>query len=149
MDQIEQKICARIDAHKDEIIAFAQDLWTHAELGQLSPAEFVPVAEQIGQMPRLGLWVLEEACHEACRWPAGVRVSVNVSAYQLTRADFAAQVRDILARSGLSSAALEIELTETAQLYTDERVEQNLAALDELGVAPVMRLLSMWPSLCR
>ncbi|MCY1702078.1 putative bifunctional diguanylate cyclase/phosphodiesterase [Deinococcus sp. SL84] len=109
--------------------------WTHAELGQLSPAEFVPVAEQIGQMPRLGLWVLEEACHEACRWPAGVRVSVNVSAYQLTRADFAAQVRDILARSGLSSAALEIELTETAQLYTDERVEQNLAALDELGVA--------------
>ncbi|MDO4263599.1 MAG: EAL domain-containing protein, partial [Deinococcus sp.] len=108
--------------------------WHHAELGSLSPAEFVPVAERTGQIARLGLWALEGACREACHWPPGIKVSVNVSAYQLARSGFAAQVQEILERTGLSSTALELELTETAQLYGDDRVEENLAELERLGV---------------
>ncbi|WP_261664368.1 EAL domain-containing protein [Deinococcus sp. Marseille-Q6407] len=107
--------------------------WDHGELGALSPAEFIPVAERIGQMPRLGSWVLEQACQEARSWD-DVKVSVNVSAHQLTRSDFAAQVAGVLQASGLSSQQLELELTETAQLYGDERVERNLEELDRLGI---------------
>ncbi|GHG05702.1 hypothetical protein GCM10017783_17830 [Deinococcus piscis] len=108
--------------------------WDHPELGHLSPTEFIPVAERTGQIARLGLWVLEEACREALHWPAGIKVSVNVSAYQLARSGFAEQVQDVLERSGLSSHALELELTETAQIYGDAQLEQNLAELDRMGV---------------
>ena len=79
--------------------------WRHP----LSPGEFIPVAERTGQIAQIGLWVLSEACRAAQAWPQ-VCLSVNVSAVQLGRADFAAQVLAVLERSGLPPGRLELEL---------------------------------------
>ena len=83
--------------------------WRHPLLGQISPGEFIPVAERTGQIAQIGLWVLSEACRAAQAWPQ-VCLSVNVSAVQLGRADFAAQVLAVLERSGLPPGRLELEL---------------------------------------
>lgn len=111
--------------------------WTHGELGRISPAEFIPIAERSGLIMELGRWVLVEACRCAREWPE-IKLSVNVSAVQLLRADFVKSLQEILTTGGVSPTQLELELTETALIYDDDRAAQAVLKLRALGVGVTM-----------
>ncbi|WP_321814896.1 MULTISPECIES: putative bifunctional diguanylate cyclase/phosphodiesterase [unclassified Paraburkholderia] len=112
--------------------------WTDAELGSVSPALFIPIAEETGLIRGIGEWVLREACREAAQWnrdPARpTRVSVNVSPLQLEHGNLIAQVSDALADSGLAPELLELEVTEGALMRNPELTARTLATLREMGV---------------
>jgi len=111
--------------------------WTHPELGSVSPARFIPVAEESGMIVGLGAWVLERACRDlaALKAPApDVRVSVNVSAVQLREPGFPAQVAAILERTGAAAGDVVLELTESV-FAGGEQVAVALRSLRALGVA--------------
>jgi EAL domain-containing protein (putative c-di-GMP-specific phosphodiesterase class I) len=110
-------------------IAGAETLlrWSHPELGEVSPLEFVPVAEEAGLIVDIGHWVMEQACYHAQRWRRtynrAVAVSVNVSAQQLAEPrQLIASVRDSLERSGLPAYSLELELTESMIIHAEAPV---------------------------
>ncbi len=107
--------------------------WHHPERGMISPAIFVPIAEDAGLIRELGEWVLRQACRTALRWPIGT-ISVNVSAVQLRDADFARRTLAILDAIGLPPARLEIEITETSFIENAESCKPNLVALRAQGV---------------
>ncbi|MFG6430618.1 putative bifunctional diguanylate cyclase/phosphodiesterase [Roseateles sp. LYH14W] len=111
--------------------------WHSAELGAVPPGRFISVAEESGLIVELGAWVLEQACQQLVRWDSeGLpvpHVSVNVSVRQLERGDFVDHVRAVLQRSGLAPGRLELEITESVIMKTDNALEA-LAALDCLGV---------------
>ena len=107
--------------------------WRHPQLGQISPAEFIPIAERTGQIAQIGLWVLDEACRAAQAWPQ-LRLSVNVSAVQLSRPEFAAQLFGVLDSTGMTTQRLELELTETALLHENEQVQLNIEQLYQRGI---------------
>ena len=100
--------------------------WKHPERGMIMPAEFIPVAEETGQIVPLGRWVLAQACREVKVWqarlPEGrqVRVGVNVSAVQLSKSDICADVKRALAISEIDPGCLVIELTESVLMQNSE-----------------------------
>jgi len=108
--------------------------WHHPQRGWISPAEFIPVAEDSGLIDRLGHFVLGRACNDAVGWVDGARVAVNVSAAQLGRGTIVTIIEAALVESGLSPERLEIELTETALLRDEGEVVAELHALREIGV---------------
>ncbi len=112
--------------------------WRSPELGDVPPLEFIPLAEDTGLIHALGEWVLSTACAQASSWiAAGLpleRIAVNVSALQLARPEFAAEVERALAHSGLAASALELELTETALVANLDSARGMLARLRALGV---------------
>ncbi len=112
--------------------------WHHPTLGLVSPELFVPIAEQMGLIPSIGKWVLDEACHQARQWnlyaPAPVRVFVNVSGAQLSRPDFAQTVSSALANHQLASHLLELEITETWIVADPVAASLRLTELRQLGV---------------
>ncbi|HWI75244.1 MAG TPA: EAL domain-containing protein [Baekduia sp.] len=111
--------------------------WTHPEHGDVSPARFIPVAEETGMIVALGAWVLERACRDLPALQAGapgVRIGVNVSAVQLREPSFPEEVRAILARTGVAADDVVLELTESV-FADDEQVAGALRALRDLGVA--------------
>ncbi|KMO32651.1 diguanylate cyclase [Methylobacterium variabile] len=103
--------------------------WRHPERGFVSPAEFIPVAEETGLIATLGEWVLRQACREAAGWPGGVRVAVNLSPVQFRTPDLVGTVARALAESGLDPARLELEITEQVML---EESAANVAVLHRL-----------------
>ncbi|MFI5916102.1 putative bifunctional diguanylate cyclase/phosphodiesterase [Dactylosporangium sp. NPDC051541] len=113
--------------------------WHHPELGFMSPADFIPVAERNGQIVELGAWILLEACSQAATWIATLgraapgKVSVNVSARQLAEPDFAEVVAAVLAATGLPADRLAIEVTETA-VFGGGRAIEALEGVHRLGV---------------
>lgn len=107
--------------------------WSPAGLGEVSPSEFVPIAEQAGLMPAIGAWVLQQACQTAAAWPAPLRVSVNVSATQLAACGLVDTVRTALADSGLEASRLELEITESALIADANAAIQTLCTLRALG----------------
>ena len=113
--------------------------WHSPELGPVPPGRFIPIAESLGLMPELGLWVLDEACRQLRAWmDAGFgrfTVAVNFSALQLQRPDIVCQVSQSLARHGVPADRLEIELTESSLMENVERVQGRLAELKSLGVS--------------
>ncbi|WP_257791527.1 MULTISPECIES: PAS domain S-box protein [unclassified Massilia] len=112
--------------------------WNHPELGLVSPAEFIPVAEERGHINELGRWVLQEACaytssmREKFAYP--LCVSVNVSARQLRSSEFVDQVADVLERSGLPPSLLELEITESSLIEDIEGSATVLRELKNLGL---------------
>ncbi|MGN6375143.1 MAG: putative bifunctional diguanylate cyclase/phosphodiesterase [Sphingomonas sp.] len=108
--------------------------WTHPEFGNVSPAKFVPIAEEARLIAPIGEWVLRTACEEAARWPSTVRVAVNVSAEQLYNPNFVSTVTSALAQSGLSAERLEIEVTESLFMREGTCATQVLESLLDLGV---------------
>ncbi len=114
--------------------------WQHPERGMIMPAEFIPVAEETGQIVPLGRWVLAQACREVKVWqarlPKGrqVRVGVNVSAVQLAKSDICADVKRALAISDIDPGCLVIELTESVLMQNSESVLATLTELKKLGV---------------
>ena len=108
--------------------------WESARFGHVSPADFIPLAEESGTIVPIGAWVLSQACAEAASWPSHVRVSVNVSAVQLEDPGFVTIVQRALESSGLDAGRLELEVTETATARDVERLVARLHALRALGV---------------
>ena len=108
--------------------------WDHPELGLLSPAEFIPLAEETGLIGALGSWALGEACREAMTWPGTIRVAVNLSPVQFRSPSLFVDVRRALATSGLPPGRLELEITESLFLDTSGLVYSTLDALRALGV---------------
>ena len=88
--------------------------WSHPQRGMVSPADFIPVAEEMGIIVEIGNLVLQKACVECMRWPDDIRVAVNISSTQFKRAATSTKVvRHALSVSGLPARRLEIEITET------------------------------------
>ncbi|MBR0843789.1 EAL domain-containing protein [Bradyrhizobium liaoningense] len=108
--------------------------WRHPERGMVSPAEFIPVAEDTGLINELGDWVLRMACNEAATWPAHVRVAVNVSPVQLKCDTLALRIAGALAASGLAPSRLELEITEAVLIRDDEAALSILHQLRAIGV---------------
>jgi predicted signal transduction protein with EAL and GGDEF domain len=108
--------------------------WNHPENGLVAPANFIPLAEEIGLIVPIGEWVLREACREAMTWPASFRIAVNLSPAQLRSHTLVQSVLDALHESGLEPGRLELEITETAWLHNDEATARTLHELHELGI---------------
>jgi diguanylate cyclase (GGDEF)-like protein len=108
--------------------------WLHPTRGMVSPAQFIPLAEDSGLIVPLGRWVLERACADAATWPAHLSVAVNISAVEFERADLRHNVQEALAASGLPAARLELELTESTLLQDTEAAVKLLRDLRALGV---------------
>ena len=111
--------------------------WRHPERGLLPPAAFLDLAESLGLMPRLGGWVLEQACRQAAAWQEatpGFELNVNLSASQLGRPELIGEVRDVLVSTGLPPHLLVLELTESVALTDLEESARVLGELKTLGV---------------
>jgi diguanylate cyclase (GGDEF)-like protein/PAS domain S-box-containing protein len=108
--------------------------WRHPEGGMISPAEFIPVAEDTGLIVELGEWVLRTACAEAANWPGRVRLAVNVSPVQLKSPTLALKVASALAASGFPARRLELEITEAVLIHDDEMALAILHQLRDIGV---------------
>ena len=94
--------------------------WRHPQRGMISPAEFIPIAEDTGLINQLGEWVLTTACKEAVSWPDDIRLAVNVSPIQFRSGTLALKVMAALAASGLPASRLELEITEAVLIRDDE-----------------------------
>jgi diguanylate cyclase (GGDEF)-like protein len=108
--------------------------WRHPQRGMVSPAEFIPVAEDIGLISQLGEWVLASACLEAATWPDHIKLAVNVSPIQFRNHTLALHVASALAASGLSAHRLELEITEAVLIRDDESALAILHQLRAVGV---------------
>ena len=113
--------------------------WNHPQRGLVSPAEFIPLAEDTGLILPLGKWILEQACRQLAGWAeqptlAALCVAINVSARQFQQTDFVAQVLDALAQSGVSPSRIKLELTESVLVYNSEDVRTKMRALKAHGV---------------
>jgi len=127
----------QVDVHTNKIVgAEALLRWFDAELGHVSPARFIPVAESTGLILDLSDWVLETACLQIAAWTrAGtpLRVAVNVSAQQFRQHKLPEKVRAALQRTGAQAALLDIEITESVAMTQPEEARQQLEALVALG----------------
>lgn len=112
--------------------------WNSPELGQVSPARFIPIAEDSGLILQIGEWVLYEACRQARAWQKegipGLVVAVNVSAVQLRRGNLPDSVANALEQSGLDSSHLELELTESMLLQDVDHVFETVQELSAMGI---------------
>jgi diguanylate cyclase (GGDEF)-like protein len=108
--------------------------WRHPKRGPISPAEFIPIAEDTGLINQLGEWVLNVACAEAATWPDDIRLAVNVSPVQFKSGALALKIAHALAASGLPARRLELEITEAVLIRDDETALSILHQLRALGV---------------
>ncbi len=118
--------------------------WNHPELGQISPLEFIPVAEETGLIVPLGSWVLKEACAKLSElqrmYPttAGLTMNVNISGTQFSRPGFVEEVEDILATTGVRPGTVKLELTESVIMADAEKAVKVINDLKERGVSVVI-----------
>jgi len=108
--------------------------WQSPVLGSVSPAEFIPLAEETGLIVPLGAFVLREACRAAAAWDWGGRLAVNVSAAQIRLDGIGERVADVLIETGFAARRLDLEITESVLVETPERLQQMFADLRGLGV---------------
>lgn len=109
--------------------------WNHPTKGPISPAEFIPIAEQTGLIVAMGAWALRQACMDAARWPGHITVAVNVSVFQFKEsARLIETVKDALLISGLSPSRLEIEVTESLLIADQEATLEMIRTLRRVGV---------------
>jgi len=130
---------AQLDLGNNQIVGVEALLrWNSAELGSVSPAKFIPVAEETGLILAIGKWVLRTACAQSMAWQhAGlppVHVSVNLSPRQLNDPELVGEVRTVLAETGLKPNLLELEVTESSVMHNVERALEVLGALKAMGV---------------
>src|SRR6266550_4236814 len=112
--------------------------WKHPTRGEISPAVFIPIAEETGAILQIGDWVLRTACREAASWTQPLKIAVNVSAVQLYNAKFVQELHQILLEFGLSPRRLEIEITETALVRDFNRALGMLRQIKALGICIAM-----------
>jgi diguanylate cyclase (GGDEF)-like protein len=112
--------------------------WHHPERGMVSPAEFIPVAEEMGIINQVGEWVLRTACTEAATWPSEINVSVNVSPLQLTNKNLVNIVVSAIASARIPASRLDIEITESVFFEKTYANVSTLRQLHDIGVRFVM-----------
>ncbi|MGB7335512.1 MAG: EAL domain-containing protein [Salaquimonas sp.] len=108
--------------------------WKHPKLGNIPPSDFIPMAEEIGIISKIGKFVLEEAALECKKWPDNVNVAVNVSSLQFQQSDVCGMIETALLSSGLPASRLEIEVTESAVLEDMMETSRVLRTLAQSGV---------------
>ncbi|HEX4800817.1 MAG TPA: EAL domain-containing protein, partial [Sphingomicrobium sp.] len=108
--------------------------WKHPVRGMVSPADFIPLAEEIGVITSIGAWVLKQACAEAARWPSHLTIAVNLSPVQFKNRALVLDVIAALGASGLAANRLELEITEAVMLQDTEATLATLRQLKDLGV---------------
>ncbi|MEH6756656.1 MAG: EAL domain-containing protein [Parasphingorhabdus sp.] len=108
--------------------------WTCPKRGEVEPSEFIPIAEELGLISRIGAGVLKQACFDAASWPKHLDLAVNISPVQLLDPRLPQTVMQALEDSGLPATRLELEITETALLGNDEIVMRTLTKLREFGI---------------
>jgi diguanylate cyclase (GGDEF)-like protein/PAS domain S-box-containing protein len=135
------------ELHYQPILNLAQDRittceallrWRDPERGLISPAEFIPVAEETGIITSIGDWVLRRACAEARNWPSDVKVAINFSATQFKDRNLPNMIFNALAMSGLDGKRLEIEITEGILLQSSETLLAILDEIQRMGVQLVL-----------
>ena len=112
--------------------------WPHPERGLISPADFVPLAEETGLIVPIGAWVLRTACREAASWSDAVKIAVNLSPVQFRLGNLVETVAEALADAGLPPERLELEITEGLLLQNTEAVLATLIKLRALGIGIAM-----------
>ncbi|MGE3917469.1 MAG: putative bifunctional diguanylate cyclase/phosphodiesterase [Hyphomicrobiaceae bacterium] len=133
-----------LELHYQPIVSLASGLvigcealirWRHPERGMVSPADFIPLAEETGHICEIGAWALEEACRTAASWPGDMRVAVNLSVAQFSGRDLASIAADALREAGLAPGRLELEVTETLLLGDDPATLALLHRLRDIGLS--------------
>ena len=129
----------QVDSNQYPIGAEALLRWVHPDLGMISPAQFIPVAEDTGLIIPLGLWVLQTACAELKTWESNpltqaLSLAVNVSARQFRKPDFTQQVENVIQETGINPARLKLELTESVVLENIADTIAKMHALKLLGI---------------
>ncbi|MGR4929264.1 EAL domain-containing protein [Bradyrhizobium sp. CAR08] len=121
---------------KDDRITGCEALvrWRHPERGMVSPAEFIPIAEDTGLINEIGEWVLATACRDAANWPDDIRLAVNVSPVQFKSGTLALKIMAALAASNLPASRLELEITEAVLIRDDDTALAILHQLRAIGV---------------
>jgi diguanylate cyclase len=138
-DRLELYYQPRITIADGQVSGFEALLrWHHPDRGMLTPGDFMQCAEDTGLIVPVGAWVLRTALSEAARWPAGVRVAVNLSPRQMAHAGLADMIEAALAASGQTGARLELEITEIALLHQHAAALAALKRLRALGVLITM-----------
>lgn len=128
-----------VDARTNTISGFEALLrWHHPQRGLTNPADFIPLAEEIGLIVPLGEWVVREACAQAVKWPDHIQVAVNVSAAQFRSGKLVPMVINALSASGLAPSRLELEITEAILLQYSQSTLETLHMLRNLGVRITM-----------
>ena len=112
--------------------------WNHPTKGLISPAAFIPLAEEIGFIVPMGEWVIRQACTTAAQWPDNLNIAVNISAVQFRNPGLMQVITGALAASGLDPSRLEIEITETVLLHNKEATLAVLHQLRNLGIRIAM-----------
>jgi diguanylate cyclase (GGDEF)-like protein len=124
-----------VTLNNEEIVGFeALIRWTHPRRGSVSPAEFIPVAEEAGLINEIGVWILETACEMATHWPADISVAVNISPLQFNSGTLPLTVAAALAKTGLHPDRLMLEITEGVFLNDTDQTMAALDAIRALGV---------------
>jgi len=129
----------QVDQNLQPFGAEALIRWVHPQRDLVSPAEFIPIAEETGLILPIGKWVLDTACAQLSKWQIDAKtrhliMSVNVSAKQFRQPDFAAQVQAIIQRHGIDPTKLKLELTESILLENMESIVDTMNAINALGV---------------
>ena len=124
-----------VNLQSNDVNAFEALLrWDHPTRGMVSPAEFIPIAEETGLIVPLGEWVLKTACDEAVNWPDHIKIAVNLSPAQLNNRNLLNMVKAALAESGMSAHKLQLEITETVLLQNTFSTLATLHELRRMGV---------------
>ena len=124
-----------VNLERNEICGFEALLrWQHPQRGSIPPAEFIPLAEETGLIVPIGEWVVRLACAEAARWPAHLKIAVNVSPAQFKSRRLVELVVNTLATTGIAAQRLELEITELVMLQDADGAFETLRRLHELGV---------------
>ena len=124
-----------VNLERDEICGLEALLrWNHPQRGKVSPADFIPLAEETGLIIPIGEWVLRQACTEAAAWPDHVKLAVNISPAQFKSSMLVQMIVSVLAGSGLAAHRLELEITESVVLEDADGAFTTLQQLRDLGV---------------
>ena len=128
-----------VDTNEEVIAAEVLLRWSHPVLGNISPAEFIPIAEKNNQIIKIGHWVLQQACQQIKIWESSpklskITLSVNISAKQFLYIDFIKELRQIITGTGINPDFLKLELTETAVIDNIDDVINKINVLKEIGV---------------
>jgi diguanylate cyclase (GGDEF)-like protein len=138
MNQLRLHYQPKVHARDDRLSGVEALLrWQHPTRGLVSPAEFIPIAERHGMICELGNWVIDEVCRQMGAWSQRglcVRVSLNLSAYQLRQADLVERIGAALCRHGLAAAQLICEITESVAMGDLPATQRTLESLEVLGV---------------
>jgi diguanylate cyclase (GGDEF)-like protein len=109
--------------------------WRHPKKGFIPPDKFIPLAEETGLIVQLGEWVLQTACAEAAKWPAPLKIAVNLSAVQFKKSNLLDVVMCVLVETGLPPERLELEITESMLIENDINISDVIRKLKNLGVS--------------